>query len=173
MGGPAVTGVVVVRKYPNRRLYDTAASTHITQDELYDMIARGATVQVVDAATEHDITGQTLAVALIERDPARFGMVPGWFFHALIRASEQSVAASMARLWGAFVDPILQMQQAGLTGGAGPGIPAAGSGWSAAWNPMGIFGGAGGHPGAGPTQQSAERPARRAVAPNRRRRKRG
>lgn len=113
---------VLIRKYPNRRLYDTTSSAHITQDDLYDLIARGAVVTVVDAPTGRDITSQTLAVALIERDPGRFGMVPPWFFHLLIRASEQSLASSMTRLWGAFVDPLLQMHQASPV--AQPGMQA-------------------------------------------------
>ncbi len=46
----------VIKKYSNRRLYDTAESRYITLDELAESIRRGAEVRVLDAQSGEDLT---------------------------------------------------------------------------------------------------------------------
>ena len=45
----APEGTVVIRKYPNRRLYDVTRSKHLTLDELVELIKQGHEVQVIDS----------------------------------------------------------------------------------------------------------------------------
>jgi polyhydroxyalkanoate synthesis repressor PhaR len=122
----AASGVVTIRKYANRRLYDTAASKHITQEDLYRMVSRGAVVRILDAATEEDITNQTLALALIEHDPAKLRLMPAWLLHQMIRLHEQALGGWLSPLW----QP--------LSGGHAtmPGWPTTHAGWPAATGPM-------------------------------------
>ena len=47
---------VIIKKYENRRLYDTTNSRYINQDEVAQMLQSGYDVQVVDAATGEDLT---------------------------------------------------------------------------------------------------------------------
>lgn len=89
----------VIRKYPNRRLYDTSTSRHLTQDELYDLVAAGSLVRVEDSKSGQDITNQTLAQAMIERDPAKLALFPPWVFHWMIRSQEQAMSPFMQWLW--------------------------------------------------------------------------
>ena len=62
-------GVRVLKKYPNRRYYDTTQSRHITLDEIYAMIRGGVDVHVTDSKTGEDITAKVLAQIILEHDP--------------------------------------------------------------------------------------------------------
>src|SRR4051812_21764778 len=57
---------MLVKKYSNRRLYDTEASRYITIGELTDHIQRGAEVTIVDAKTGVDLTQVTLTQVIVE-----------------------------------------------------------------------------------------------------------
>jgi polyhydroxyalkanoate synthesis repressor PhaR len=57
---------VVIKKYGNRRLYDTTHSRYINQDEVAEMVQKGHDVQVVDAATGEDLTRLVLTQIIVE-----------------------------------------------------------------------------------------------------------
>lgn len=57
---------IVIRKYGNRRLYDTSASRYINLDELATMVRVGEDVQVVDAKSGEDLTRVTLTQIIVE-----------------------------------------------------------------------------------------------------------
>src|ERR1039458_6195766 len=57
---------VVIKKYENRRLYDTTDSRYVNLDEVAQMLQRGEEVQVVDAATGEDITRLVLTQIIVE-----------------------------------------------------------------------------------------------------------
>ena len=57
---------VVIKKYGNRRLYDTTHSRYINQDEVAEMVRAGLEVQVVDAATGEDLTRLVLTQIVVE-----------------------------------------------------------------------------------------------------------
>ena len=58
----------VVRKYSNRRLYDSRQSKYINLDELKDLILAGEPLQVVNASDGADITRQTLVQVLLSEE---------------------------------------------------------------------------------------------------------
>ncbi len=123
---PAPPGVTVIRKYANRRLYDTAASAHITQEDLYRMVSRGQVVQILDASTGEDITNQTLAMALIEHDPAKLRLMPAWLLHQMIRLHEHALGGWMSSLWQplrAPTSPASAWPGAGAVSGLNPWMP--------------------------------------------------
>jgi polyhydroxyalkanoate synthesis repressor PhaR len=63
---------IVVKKYTNRRLYDTAAKRYINLEDLLDLLRRGDDVQVLHARSGHDLTHDTLSTLLLElRPPTR------------------------------------------------------------------------------------------------------
>jgi len=84
------TDRVVVKKYENRRLYDTAASRYVNLDELAAMIRRGADVQVVDAKTGEDITRVALTQIIMEDAKGRPAGLPLELLRQLIVASDQA-----------------------------------------------------------------------------------
>jgi polyhydroxyalkanoate synthesis repressor PhaR len=60
----------LIKKYPNRRLYDTEASKYIKLGDLRKMITEGATIKVVDSNTEEDITRNILLQIIMEAESA-------------------------------------------------------------------------------------------------------
>lgn len=63
--------MITIKKYSNRRLYDTSESRYVTLEELADKIRRGSDVRVIDAKTEEDLTQAILAQIIIESRGAR------------------------------------------------------------------------------------------------------
>ena len=57
---------VVIKKYPNRRLYDTAASKYINLEDIASFVRNGKDVQVVDAQTGEDVTRVTLTQIIMD-----------------------------------------------------------------------------------------------------------
>ena len=99
-------GPRVVKKYSNRRLYDTAESRYITLDELAESIRRGADARVLDAQTGDDLTQATLAQIIIEgRGAAQFLSVP--ILTQLIRMNDDA----LADFFGRWVSAALELYQ--------------------------------------------------------------
>jgi polyhydroxyalkanoate synthesis repressor PhaR len=74
------SGPRVVKKYGNRRLYDTRSSHYINLDELLDLVGN-EDVQVLDAASGEDLTERTLTHALLSDEE----LVPSQLLRALLR----------------------------------------------------------------------------------------
>jgi polyhydroxyalkanoate synthesis repressor PhaR len=87
-----------IRKYPNRRLYDTSRSTHLTHDEVLAIVRRGQRVQISDSRTETDITNEVLLQILIAREPAIVAALPTNTLLAIARSTPESTAAAAASL---------------------------------------------------------------------------
>ena len=59
-------GKVVIKKYTNRRLYDTSNSRYINLEDIAALVRNGKDLQVVDASTGEDITRVTLTQIIVE-----------------------------------------------------------------------------------------------------------
>ncbi len=68
--------VKTIRRYPNRKLYDTEASRYITLEEIADHLRAGGEVRVVDSRTGRDITAVTLAQVLVGEEKRRRADIP-------------------------------------------------------------------------------------------------
>jgi polyhydroxyalkanoate synthesis repressor PhaR len=62
------TGPRIVKRYTNRKLYDTQESKYVTLGDVASMVSIGQEVQVIDNLTKTDITGQTLLQAIVESE---------------------------------------------------------------------------------------------------------
>ena len=58
----------VIKRYTNRKLYDTVESRYVTLDEIAQMIKAGAEVQIIDNRTKEDLTSVTLAQIIFEEE---------------------------------------------------------------------------------------------------------
>lgn len=58
----------VIKRYANRKLYDTTGSTYITLDEIARMIKSGEEIQIIDNKTKEDLTAVTMAQILVEEE---------------------------------------------------------------------------------------------------------
>src|SRR5689334_20533340 len=57
---------VVIKKYENRRLYDTANSRYVNLDDIAEMVREGAEIQVIDVASGEDLTRVVLTQIIVE-----------------------------------------------------------------------------------------------------------
>lgn len=86
----------IVKKYSNRRLYDTDDSRYITLDELADLVRDGADVFIQDAKTGADLTQATLAQVILEsRGGGRLLPVP--LLVQMIRMGDDALAEFLGR----------------------------------------------------------------------------
>ena len=78
------TAKVTIKKYANRRLYDTESSTYITLDRLAAMVREGREFEVVDAKTGENLTRQVLTQIIVEEEARGTTMLPISFLKQLI-----------------------------------------------------------------------------------------
>jgi polyhydroxyalkanoate synthesis repressor PhaR len=75
---------VTIKKYANRRLYDTESSTYITLDRLAAMVREGREFEVVDAKTGENLTRQVLTQIIVDEEARGTTMLPVNFLRQLI-----------------------------------------------------------------------------------------
>ncbi len=75
---------VTIKKYANRRLYDTDSSSYITLDKLAGMIRDGRDFEVIDAKSGEDITHQVLTQIIVDEESRGSTMLPVNFLRQLI-----------------------------------------------------------------------------------------
>jgi len=122
---------VVIKKYANRRLYNTATSTYVTLDDLSAMVKSGTDFVVYDAKTGEEITRSVLTQIIFEEESKGQNLLPIRFLRQLIRFYGDSMQAfvpgylemslesltkeqdklrqQLAEIWGA--DPLKAMQE--------------------------------------------------------------
>ena len=86
---------IVIKKYANRRLYNTRSSSYITLDDLARMTREGVDFQVVDAKSGKDITHQILTQIIMEEESHGEQMLPVSFLRQLISMYGNSMQALM------------------------------------------------------------------------------
>ncbi|MSP59321.1 MAG: hypothetical protein EXR72_03090 [Myxococcales bacterium] len=90
VGPPAQPGERLIRKYGNRRLYDTRASRYVTLEDLVDVFDSDEPVRVVDAVTGEDLTKRVLAQAILfEEGRRRTQIIPIQLLRALLRHRDE------------------------------------------------------------------------------------
>ena len=75
-GGKTRDGVVVIKKYANRRLYNTATSAYVTLEDLAQMVREGVEFVVYDAKTNDELTRQTLTQIIFEEENRGEALLP-------------------------------------------------------------------------------------------------
>jgi polyhydroxyalkanoate synthesis repressor PhaR len=105
-----VVAPILIKKYGNRRLYDTGDSRYVTQDELAAKIRTGADVRVVDAQTNDDLTQATLTQIVLETGHAA-KFLPVQLLTQMIRLSDDSLAEFFSRYVTGALDVYLQAKR--------------------------------------------------------------
>ena len=88
-------GVVIIKKYANRRLYNTQTSCYITLEDLYVMIKNGEDFEVKDAKTEEDLTRTVLTQIIFEREAKGYNLLPISFLRQLISLYDKTDMGNM------------------------------------------------------------------------------
>jgi len=103
---------VTIKKYANRRLYDTESSAYITLDRLAEMVREGREFEVVDAKTGEDITRQVLTQIIVEEEARGSTMLPVNFLKQLIGLYGNSMQGMVPQYLEAAMDAFQRNQSA-------------------------------------------------------------
>lgn len=103
----STTDPITIKKYANRRLYNTGTSTYVTLEDLASMVKKGEDFQVVDAKTGDDITHQVLTQIIFEQENKGQNLLPITFLRQLIRFYGDQVQS--------FVPKYLELSMGALT----------------------------------------------------------
>jgi polyhydroxyalkanoate synthesis repressor PhaR len=95
---------IVIKKYANRRLYNTRSSSYITLDDLSRMTREGTDFQVLDAKTGNDITHSILTQIIMEEESSGEQMLPISFLRQLIAMYGNSMQSMMPHYLEATMD---------------------------------------------------------------------
>ncbi len=106
-----VGGVVVIKKYANRRLYNTETSSYITLDHLAKMTREGRDFKVVDAKTDEDITHNVLTQIIMEEESRGETMLPVNFLRQLISMYGDSMQSMVPSYLEASMDSFRRNQE--------------------------------------------------------------
>ena len=104
-------GPVTIKKYANRRLYNTETSSYITLDHLAAMTREGRDFKVVDAKTEEDITHNILTQIIMEEESHGQTMLPVNFLRQLISMYGDSMQAMVPGYLEASMDSFRRNQE--------------------------------------------------------------
>ena len=80
----AKSAVITIKKYANRRLYNTSTSSYVTLDHLAEMVKEGAEFVVTDAKTGEDITRSVLTQIIVEQEGKGQNLLPIKFLRQVI-----------------------------------------------------------------------------------------
>jgi len=101
---------VLIKKYGNRRLYDTGDSRYVTLEELATKLRGGADLRVVDAQNGEDLTQSTLVQIVLETgNAAKF--LPVQLLTQMIRLSDDALAEFFSRYVTSALDLYLQAKR--------------------------------------------------------------
>lgn len=106
VGKKGAEGPITIKKYANRRLYNTATSSYVTLEHLRDMVKDGVDFNVYDAKTGDDITRSVLAQIIFEEEGKGQNMLPIRFLRQLIQFYGDRMQS--------FVPSYLEMSMEGL-----------------------------------------------------------
>ena len=91
----------IIKRYQNRKLYDTHESSYVTLDEIAKMIKNGENLRVIDNKTKNDITAATLTQLLYESERKTKTQPPVELLKEIIRNGDGSFSGFIASRLGA------------------------------------------------------------------------
>lgn len=100
-----------IKKYPNRRYYDTTRSCHVTLQEVHDLVVGGHDVLITDSRNGDDITNLVLLQILLEKDQPKLDLFPSSILLLMIRSNHQVLRASVERFFGPFMSMLATSQK--------------------------------------------------------------
>lgn len=81
----------IIKRYANRKLYDTEQSTYVTLDEIEQMIKDGEELKIIENSSKEDITHVTLAHIIFEQEKASKGKLPVSALRGIIQSGEEFI----------------------------------------------------------------------------------
>ena len=148
-----------IRKYPNRRYYDSTRGGHLTLEAIHALVRDGCNVRVLDSQTSADITGQVLTQIILERDAPKLEIVPVALLTEMIRVNDRFLKGFFEKCLSQAFDGFMEYQK------QLPVQMQPGSVWPAFLSPMAAWTKALSQPLSTPTPPPAQSPEQPASAP--------
>jgi polyhydroxyalkanoate synthesis repressor PhaR len=86
-----IYAMLLIKRYPNRKLYDTEAKQYITLEDIASFIRQGREIQVVDHSSGEDITALVLTQIIFEQEKKQAGFVPRSVLTGLVQTGGQTL----------------------------------------------------------------------------------
>lgn len=104
--------LIIIKKYANRRLYNTDTSSYVTLDDLAQMVRDGTDFQVLDAKSNDDITHSILTQIIFEQEGRGQNLLPVSFLRQIIRFYDDSMQALVPSYLEYSIDALMKDQDA-------------------------------------------------------------
>lgn len=114
---------VIIRKYANRRLYNTQISSYVTLDDLCAMVKKGENFIVRDAKTDEDITKSVLTQIIFEQESNGENLLPAEFLKNVIAFYDDSLKNVVPVYLNSVMQAFMNKQEEikkGMTGNQNP-----------------------------------------------------
>ena len=111
-GAADAEAVRVLKKYPNRRLYDTKTSSYITLADVKQMVIKNEDFQVVDAKTNEDLSRQILLQIILDEESSGMPMFSSDLLSQMIRSYGSAMQGFMGSYLEKNLEGFQQMQKA-------------------------------------------------------------
>ncbi len=106
-----MAGQVIIKKYSNRRLYDTNNKRYVTLEEIANIIKEGNEVKVLDSQTDEDITKVILIQVVLESEKNKVDILPTSFLHMLIKYGNRIAKDFFENYFLMMFQPYLSFQE--------------------------------------------------------------
>jgi len=83
----------LIKRYPNRKLYDTQAKQYITLEGIAELVRQGEEIQVIDHATGENLTTLTLTQIIYEQEKKQRGLLPKSVLSDLVQTGGEKLSA--------------------------------------------------------------------------------
>ena len=88
---PEESNVLVIKRYGNRRLYNTETKTYVNYSDLTKIVRDGSDIQVIDSTSGEDVTKAVLIQLILEEEKNKKTILPTEFLFQLLRSREESM----------------------------------------------------------------------------------
>ncbi len=102
---------IIIKKYSNRRLYDTTHKKYVTLDEIANLIKDGGEIKVLDSQTDEDITKIVLMQVVLEGEKNKEDILPTSFLHMLIKYGNRMARDFFENYFTIMFQPYLSLQE--------------------------------------------------------------
>jgi polyhydroxyalkanoate synthesis repressor PhaR len=102
---------VIIKKYSNRRLYDTSHKKYVTLEEISNSIKDGNEIKVIDSQTDEDITKVILMQVVLESEKNKEDILPASFLHMLIKYGNRMARDFFENYFLIMFQPYLSLQE--------------------------------------------------------------
>src|SRR5262249_13867699 len=102
---------VTIKRYGNRRLYNTETISYVNYQDLIQLIRSGQEIQVIDYRTSEDLTKSIVIQVMLEEEKSKNSILPAEFLFQLIRSLEQSIHDFFQNYLSASFDAYLKTRQ--------------------------------------------------------------